>query len=164
MEDKERQQSWISELERAAFLRGPAQQANQLIQDARESFLPPDSGQVVFSFEIWIPPESPIEWVLEKSLPALVYHCESRRAQLPECVGVFVSCFHETRLFCVSAAKFVAYLGEALSLSSEELVRRYGTGESRQAMRGAEPTRADPESLGEAGRGHRGGPLLLGSE
>jgi hypothetical protein len=65
----------------------------------------------------------------------LVYFCEATRAPLPGCGDVFVTFFAGDRLACVRAADVVAFACEALAVTSEELVKRHGTGEVRHALR-----------------------------
>ena len=88
------------------------------------------------SWEIIVPGEPDAAWLESALLAKLVYFCETTRAPLPGCGNVFVSFFAGDRLCCVAAAEVVAFAGEALGLSTDEMVKRYGTGEVRHALRG----------------------------
>ncbi|MDF1561404.1 MAG: STAUR_1299 family protein [Deltaproteobacteria bacterium] len=126
----------LSPLWEQAFLEGEARDANRLLGEAREAFarLTADQRGEPFSYEVIVPEAPGADWLLEVLLPKLVYHCETRRAPLPECGAVFVSAFVGERLLCVPAAAFVALGRELLGCSVEELVERFGTGEVRHAL------------------------------
>ncbi len=135
-----------------AFLSGEAREANTLLAEARErcAALAP-GARSVFSYEVVVPDAAGEAWLAETLLPRLVYHCESRRAPLPECAGVFVSAFVGDRLFCVFAADVIAFAREALGLDDAALVAAYGTGEVRHALRPPAPsprTGPPPRRLG----------------
>lgn len=116
-----------------AFVSGPAVEANTLIDEARRS-LNPGNRDLAFSWEVVVPETVPRDWFETRLVGRLVYHCESSRAPLPECQGVFVSLFVGDTLFCVAAAEVVAFATEVLELENEDLVERFGTGESRQPI------------------------------
>jgi hypothetical protein len=76
----------------------------------------------------------------KEQLPKLVYHLESIGSHLPGCSGVFIAAFNGDELRFVHARDLLAEAGRMLGLSAEQLVERYGTGESRTAAPG--PTRS----------------------
>jgi hypothetical protein len=110
-----------------AFFTAEALRATPALAEAREQ----SNGK---SWEIVVPADPDHAWLEETLLRKLVYFCETSRAPLPACKGVFVSFFAGDRLYCVEAAIVIAFACEALSVTSEELVRRYGTGEVRHAL------------------------------
>ena len=67
-------------------------------------------------------------------LPKLVYHLESIGAHLPQCRGVVISAFAGERLYFIEAGKFVSRACRMLGITTDELVRRHGTGERRTAV------------------------------
>lgn len=123
-----------------AFLTAEAAKANSALAEAREQadgrsweiIVPLDPGQQ--SSEPAARTSCDRAWFEETLLRKLVYFCESTRAPLPACAGVFVSFFAGDRLCCVDAARVIAFACETLAVTSEELVRRYGTGEVRHAL------------------------------
>ncbi len=140
----------LSPLWARAFLAGEAREANALIQQAREAFasLTLERGGVIgdpFSYEVVVPevPEDADPWFGQTFLPRLIYHCETRRAPLPECGAVFVSAFVGERLHCVAASEVIAFATGLLELEWETLVERHGTGEVRHALRPGEGDAAD---------------------
>jgi hypothetical protein len=119
----------LSPLFARAFLTADAAQANAALDEARSLV----GGR---SYEVVVPAEPDAAWFEETLLRKLVYFCEATRAPLPGCGDVFVSLFHGDRLSCVPASELVAFACAALSVSASELVKRYGTGEVRHALRG----------------------------
>jgi hypothetical protein len=119
----------LSPLLARAFVTAAAVDANAALDDARAQA----NGR---SFEIVVPPAPDAAWLEGTLLKKLVYFCETTRAPLPACGNVFVSFFADERLCCVAASDVIAFAGEALGLSVEEMVLRYGTGEVRHALRG----------------------------
>jgi hypothetical protein len=115
-------------LARAFFTAGAAD-ATAALDEARAL----SSGR---SWEIVVPAEPDAAWLEGTLLKKLVYFCETTRAPLPGCGDVFVSFFAGERLFCVAAADVIAFAGEALGLSTDEMVARHGTGEVRHALLG----------------------------
>jgi hypothetical protein len=118
----------LSPLLARAFLTAEAARANEAIEEARGE----SRGR---NWEVVVPAEPDADWLSETLLRRLVYFCESTRAPLPGCGNVFVSFFAGDRLCCVTAAEVIAFACETLAVSAEELVRRYGTGEVRHAVR-----------------------------
>ena len=121
----------LSPLFARAFLTAEAVRATPAIAEARAEA----SGR---SWEIVVPAEPDATWLAETLLRKLVYFCEATRAPLPACGNVFVSFFAADRLCCVAASDVVAFACDTLGVTAEELVRRYGTGEVRHALRGPE--------------------------
>ena len=127
----------LSPLWKRAFLEGEAREANQRLMDARAAFValaPGKAGGDPFSYEVVVPPEPELAWLADTLLPPFIYHCETRRAPLPECGAVFVSAFVGERLFCVAAAEVIAFAADLLKQSWEELVELHGTGEVRHPV------------------------------
>jgi hypothetical protein len=118
----------LSPLFARAFLTADAAQANTALDEARSL----TGGR---SWEALVPPEPDEAWLDGTLLHKLVYYCEATRAPLPECGDVFVSFFHGDRLSCVHATEVIAFARAALSVSTEDLVLRHGTGEVRHALR-----------------------------
>jgi len=118
-----------------AFFTGPAAEANAVLDAARAAFPSPEGpGRAAFSYEVVVPEAPDPAWLEERFLSRLVYHCESRRAPLPACAGVFVTLFVGPQLYCVAASEVVAWAQGQLGCSSEALVERFGTGERRGPM------------------------------
>lgn len=117
----------LSPLLALAFLTADAARANVALDEARAIA----GGR---SYEVVAPPEPDLAWLEGSLVSKLVYFCEATRAPLPACAGVFVSLFTGERLFAILAADVIAFACEALGLSSDELVRRHGTGEVRHAL------------------------------
>jgi len=119
----------LSPLFALAFVTAAAASANTALEEARGIA----GGR---SYEVLVPPEPDLGWLEAGLVSKLVYFCESTRAPLPGCGGVFVSLFAGERLFVVDAADVIAFACEALGVSPDELVRRHGTGEVRHALLG----------------------------
>lgn len=124
----------LSPLLSDAFLTADALYANEALTEAREIFAV-EPGAKSFNYEVLVPEEPDRNWLEKQLLPKLVYFCESSRSPLPHCAGVFVSLFIGEKLYCVAASRVVAYGGLILGLNTEELVARFGTGESRVPLR-----------------------------
>ena len=119
----------LSPLFALAFLTTDATRANAALDEARGIA----GGR---SYEVLVPSEPDVAWLEGAFVSRLVYFCEATRAPLPACAGVFVSLFSGERLFAILAADVIAFACEALGVSSDELVRRHGTGEVRHALNG----------------------------
>jgi hypothetical protein len=119
----------LSPLLARAFFTAEAARATEALGEARAQV----EGR---SWEIVVPSAPDAAWLEGALLAKLVYFCESTRAPLPGCGNVFVSFFAGDRLCCVAAADVVAFAGEALGLTTDEMVKRYGTGEVRHPLRG----------------------------
>lgn len=128
----------LRELLQAAFREAPAREANQAIARARRERAggdpDDDEAPALRSYELIL---SSWEVFADQQLPKLVYHLESVGAHLPQCKGVIVSAFFGERLFFLDARELVARACALLSVSPEELVEKYGTGERRTAVRDA---------------------------
>lgn len=127
----------LRELLEPAFRDVPAREANQAIARARREKAggdPDDDDAPTFrSYEMVL---STWEAFATELLPKLVYHLESVGAHLPQCKGVIISAFLGERLYFFDARDLVAKACALLAVSPAELVARYGTGESRTALRG----------------------------
>ena len=127
----------LRELLEPAFREAPAREANQAIARARRERAggnpDDDDGPAFRSYEMIL---TTWEAFAAELLPKLVYHLESVGAHLPECKGVIVSAFFGDRLYFVDAREVVAKACALLGVSAAELTARYGTGESRTALRG----------------------------
>jgi hypothetical protein len=119
----------LSPLFALAFLTADAASATAALDEARGIA----GGR---SYEVVVPPRPDLGWLEGTLVSRLVYFCESTRAPLPACGGVFVSLFAGDRLHAVLAADVIAFACEALGASPDELVRRHGTGEVRHALLG----------------------------
>ncbi|HUJ29106.1 MAG TPA: STAUR_1299 family protein [Myxococcales bacterium] len=130
----------LRELLQPAFREVPAREANQAIARARreKGGGDPDDedAPALRSYEVIL---NSWQAFAEEQLPKLVYHLESVGAHLPQCKGVIISAFLGERLFFVEARELVAKACALLSVSPDELVAKYGTGERRTAVREGEP-------------------------
>lgn len=124
----------LSPLFARAFLAVDAARATEALVGARAEVA---AGGAVRarSYEAVVPEGADRGWFEDTFLRRLVYFCESARAPLPQCAGVFVSFFAGDRLHCVAASEVIAFAGEVLGASPDDLVRRFGTGEVRHALR-----------------------------
>lgn len=116
-----------------AFLTAPAPQANGTLDEAR-SRIQGESRARAFGYEVVVPEGADDAWFEERFVRRLVYHCESAKAPLPACPGVFVALFVGMTLHCVRAADVVAFACDALGATPAELVRRFGTGEIKSPL------------------------------
>lgn len=132
-----------------AFHRAAAPNANAAIDEARKRA----GVEEPFSYEVLVPEGATLAELAAKILPRLVYHLDSRGARAPAFEGVFLSLFIGGELVFVHVRDAMPLLAEAVQLSLEELVERYGTGELRRALK---PGEAPP-----ATRTEPGPPLML---
>ena len=116
-----------------AFDSGPATEANARIQAARQAVDP--TAAKVRNYEVVVPGDAGLAWLETTLLPRLVYHLESLGARPPQAAGVFVAFFLGEELRLVHARDLFAFASAALGLDAEEMLRRWGTGESRTALR-----------------------------
>ncbi len=91
------------------------------------------------AYELVLPPDATFESFSRAQLPRLVYHLESIGAHPPRAGGVVVCLFAGQQLHFLQAGELLAAVCAELAISSAELVRRYGTGELRTAVRAAAP-------------------------
>jgi len=130
MEEKLRQ------LLQDAFGEAAARDANVAISRARRGPTPraiaADDGPGLRLYEIIL---TGFAAFASDLLPKLVYHLESIGAHLPDCRGVLIAAFVGERLHFVEAKAFIARACDILGITSDELVRRHGTGERRTAVR-----------------------------
>jgi hypothetical protein len=119
----------LSPLFALAFFTADAARATAALDEARGI----SGGR---SYEVVVPPEPDLAWFEGALVSKLVYFCESTRAPLPACAGVFVSFFAGERLHAVLVADVIAFACASLGVSPDELVRRHGTGEVRHALNG----------------------------
>jgi hypothetical protein len=113
-----------------AFSRGPAREANQAIQRARE-----EMGGEVRSFEMVVADDLPVDqWLEQQLLPRFVYHLESLGIRPPGYAGIFLSLFVGEELFFVRSVDLMTFAGEQLHLSAAEMYERWGTRELRHAV------------------------------
>lgn len=135
----------VNELLRSAFRTAPGREANEAIERVRsEQGSGEEGGDEPRSYELVLTGWEPFE---KEQLPKLVYHLESIGSHLPGCSGVFIAAFTGDELRFLHARDLLAEAGRMLGLSPEQLVERYGTGESRTAQPG--PTR--PSQSGSRG-------------
>lgn len=128
----------IRELLQDAFEQVPAREANVAIARARRvragGSEHDEDGPQFRAYELVL---GTFEKFASEQLAKLVYHLESIGARLPECRGVVIAAFVGDRLYFVDARAFLARAAGRLRISSDELVRRHGTGERRTAMSAA---------------------------
>jgi hypothetical protein len=126
----------VRELLQDAFSEAPSPDANAAISRMRRERgggNPDDEeAPAARSYEIIL---TAFDGFARDLLPKLVYHMESIGAHLPACRGVVISAFVGERLYFVEADKFLARACRILGVTADELVRRYGTGEQRTAVR-----------------------------
>jgi hypothetical protein len=121
----------LSPLLARAFHTSEAPRATIAIAEARD--LQPEGSR---SYEVIVPAGADRAWLETALVKKLVYYCESTRAPLPACGGVFVTLFVGEHLYCVLASDVIAFACDALGTTSESLVQRFGTGEVRHALTG----------------------------
>jgi len=97
------------------------------------------------AYELVLPPGATFESFIRTQLARLVYHLESIGAHPPHARGVVVCLFAGEDLHFLQAGELLTAVCAELAISSDELVRRYGTGELRTAIRAA-PALARPLS------------------
>jgi len=136
----------LRELLQDAFAEVPAREANAAIARARRERAggnPEDEqGPMLRSYELVL---TGFEAFARDLLPKMVYHLESIGAHLPSCRGVLVAAFAGDRLYFVDAEALVARASRMLAVSSDELVRRHGTGERRSAITSEPPLLPGPK-------------------
>jgi hypothetical protein len=134
----------VNELLRSAFRTAPGREANEAIERVRRE-QSGEEGDEPRSYELVLTGWEPFE---KEQLPKLVYHLESIGSHLPGCSGVFIAAFTGDELRFLHARDLLAEAGRMLGLSAEDLVERYGTGESRTAASGpTRPTQSGPKAL-----------------
>lgn len=125
----------LRELLQDAFAESPAVDANAAIARTRRERAGGDPADeqapALRAYEMVL---TGFDGFARDLLPRLVYHLESIGAHLPECRGVLIAAFAGDRLHFVDAQAFLSRAARMLGVSSDELVRRYGTGERRTAM------------------------------
>ena len=115
-----------------AFLVANQENATTAIDEAR-SVVRREGKVGAFNFELVVPERPDDAWLRENLVRPLVYFCQSRGATLPSCSGVFASIFHGGHIYFVLAAEVIAWAEEGLGLDEDELIARYGTGETETA-------------------------------
>jgi hypothetical protein len=125
----------LRELLQDAFAESPARDANAAIARARRERAggnPDDEhSPALRTYEMVL---TGFEAFAKDLLPKLVYHLESIGAHLPDCRGVLIAAFAGERLHFVEARAFLSRASRMLGVTSDELVRRHGTGERRTAV------------------------------
>jgi hypothetical protein len=86
-------------------------------------------------FEIVVPPEPDEQWVREGLLHRLIYYCDSKGAEMPECAGVIVAMYIGPNLYGVAVRRVFEWASDLLSTPSEQLQKMYGTHEGETARR-----------------------------
>jgi len=127
----------LHQLLQDAFGEAAARDANVAIARARRRGPTPraiaaDDGPGLRLYEIIL---TGFDAFASDLLPKLVYHLESIGAHLPDCRGVLIAAFVGERLHFVEAKAFIARACDILGITTDELVRRHGTGERRSAVR-----------------------------
>ncbi|MHB8878614.1 MAG: STAUR_1299 family protein [Myxococcaceae bacterium] len=108
-----------------AFHRARAADANAELEAVRLSSLE-QSGAELLSYEVLVPEQEPIRYLVEALLPKLVYFLECRGAKLPRAPGVFAALFVGDGLYCLHASDLLDELMKLSGLSVEQLVERWG--------------------------------------
>lgn len=134
----------LGELLRRAFRKAPGREANEAIAQVRREQGSGEEGDEPRSYEMVLTGWEAFE---KEQLPKLVYHLESIGSHLPRCSGVFIAAFSGDELSFVHARDLVAEAGRMLGLSPEQLVERYGTGESRTAQQAPRSSKEGPKAL-----------------
>lgn len=111
----------------AAFLRGPALEANAKVRQAREEF----GGESARGYEVVVPPDGSAGWFCESVLPRLVYHMESLGSRPPQAAGFFLSLFVGEEVVFVRARDAFRFAAEVTGLTSDQMLARWGTQELR---------------------------------
>jgi hypothetical protein len=133
-----------------AFERAPASEATARLAAARERLA--TSGPMR-SYEVVLAPDADFRRFADQVVPRMVYHFESLGIRPPEGSGAFVSFFVGEELHLVHLRDVFAFACRELAVSPDELLRRFGTGERRAAIRDEEPASpAHPTAL--LGPGH----------
>jgi hypothetical protein len=113
--------------------------ARRLVSQGGESDRPGESGAgggegLARAYEIVLPPAATFDSFLRDQVPKLVYHLESIGAHPPHAAGVLICLFAGDQLHFIQAGEMLEAICRVLAIAPAELVRRYGTGESRTAM------------------------------
>lgn len=118
-----------------AFERASALDANARIEDVRERL----GGEApARSYEVVLPERSSLEWLSGSLMPRLIYFLESLGAHPPEAPGIFLSVFAGQELYFLRVRDVFAFASEALQLTPDQMLQRWGTGE--QDLTPARPT------------------------
>ena len=102
-----------------AFDHAPASDANREIDRVRRE-------RGVESYEIVLNAEDAFTATIERIVPRLIYHLETKKRRLPGYSGVALSVFSGTELYFLSAADAVEFLAKELQTSVAGLVDRFG--------------------------------------
>ncbi|AKT37633.1 STAUR_1299 family protein [Chondromyces crocatus] len=124
----------LSSLLGRAFQVAPAATATATLAEIRQQRGGREAR--IRGYEVVVPEAADGAWFEAGLLRPLVYFCESSRAPLPACAGVFVALFSGDSLYCVDAAEVIHFGAETLEVDVDVLVQRFGTGEVRHALRG----------------------------
>jgi hypothetical protein len=130
----------LQPLQDRAFHRAAAPEANAAIARARELA----GSDEPHSYEVVVGAQETLAELAQRVLPRLVYHLESRGARAPEFAEIFFSLFAGDALLFVHARDAMPLLADAVHLSQEQLVERFGTGELRRAMQPGEAPPPEP--------------------
>jgi len=122
----------LSQLLQLAFRTVPGAEANRAIAEVREEL---GRDEPARSYELVFGTGLTFDKFAQELLPRLVYHLESIGAHLPACGEVVLAVFAEDRLHFIQARDLLKLAGTQAQLSPAELVRLYGTGESRTARK-----------------------------
>lgn len=109
----------------AAFKSSPAREANAAISKTRDEF-GELSGTEAWSYEVLLPANDPVRFLLEDTLPRLTYFLHSHGK--PQGAGVFLSIFHEDTLYFLAVPDALALLSEWSGLSLDDMKARWQDG------------------------------------
>jgi len=109
-----------------AFERAPAPEANERINAIRDRL---GRQAPARSYEVTAPAAAGLSWFEQAMMPRLVYYLESVGASPPEASGLFVSLFAGSELYFLHVRDIFAFATEALGISTEQMLERWGTGE-----------------------------------
>jgi hypothetical protein len=112
-----------------AFFVAEAERANEALAQAHEHYVR-QTRTDGHNIEVVVPLEADDRWVGAHLLQRLVYFCESVGQPLPRCPQVFVSLYHEDKLYAVAAADVIRWAEQELDLTPRQLDELYGTHES----------------------------------
>ncbi len=108
-----------------AFHRARAADANAEIARMRQE--QGGEGAEHVSYEILVPEREPVRYLVETALPRLVYFLDCRGSKLSGAHGVFATLFVGDELYFVRARDLVDELSRLSGLSTDEMVRRWGS-------------------------------------
>jgi hypothetical protein len=114
----------LTELFAAAFSKAPAPEANSAIGAMRASRAP--EGLLPVSYELVLPEQDAVEFLVERAMPRLVYYLTSRGIRPEHPGSMFVSLFAGDALYFINMAEFLALLARWAGASLVELSGRYG--------------------------------------